>query len=154
MITSGQQLAGYYQPRPSVTQVFDYSTNTAGFIPTVCLSGAADDTVSYQRTIKLKSNHTGTYRLSVPDSFNPITDATPLAYQLYRGNQVGSGVGNSIPLTRPSGRKEPFLGATVMRTTYRGHTARSRSRRSADPQPDAAASRPSARAPASEGGRR
>ena len=99
-LTTGQQVGGYYQPRPSVTQVFDYSTNTAGFMPTVCLAGAADDTVSYQRTVKLKSNHTGTYRLNVPDSFKPITDATPLAYQLYRGNQVGSGVGNPISLTR------------------------------------------------------
>jgi hypothetical protein len=122
MITSGQQLAGYYQPRPSVTQVYDYSTNTAGFIPTVCLSGAADDTVSYQRTVTLRSNHTATYRLSVPPSFKPITNATPLAYQLYRGNQVGSGVGNSIPLNRPSGRHEPFLGATVTRTTYSNNT--------------------------------
>jgi len=121
-LTTGQQVGGYYQPRPSVTQVFDYSTNTAGFMPTVCLAGAADDTVSYQRTVKLKSNHTGTYRLNVPDSFKPITDATPLAYQLYRGNQVGSGVGNSIPLNRPSGRKEPFLGATVTRTVYQNNT--------------------------------
>ena len=122
-LTTGQQVGGYYQPRPSVTQVFDYSTNTAGFMPTACLAGAADDTVSYQRTVKLKSNHTGTYRLNVPDSFKPITDATPLAYQLYRGNQVGSGVGNPISLTRPGGRKEPFLGATVLRTTYTDNTA-------------------------------
>jgi len=122
-LTTGQQVGGYYQPRPSVTQVFDYSTNTAGFMPTACLAGAADDMVSYQRTVKLKSNHTATYRLSVPDSFKPITDATPLAYQLYRGSQVGSGVGNPISLTRPGGRKEPFLGATVLRTTYSNHTA-------------------------------
>jgi hypothetical protein len=122
-LTTGQQVGGYYQPRPSVTQVFDYSTNTAGFMPTSCLAGAADDTVSYQRTVKLKSNHTGTYRLKVPDSFDPITNATPLGYQLYRGNQIGSGVGNPISLTRPGGRKEPFLGATVLRTTYTDHTA-------------------------------
>lgn len=121
MIATGQQLAGYYQPRPSVTQVYDYSTNTAGFIPTVCLSGAAGDTVSYQKTVQLRSNRTATYRLTVPSSFDPITDATPLGYQLYRGTQVGSGVGNSIPLNRPSGRKEPFLGATVVRTTFRNH---------------------------------
>ena len=122
MIASGQQVAGYYQPRPSVTQVYDYSTNTAGFMPTVCLSGAADDTVSYQRTLTLRSNHTATYRLSVPESFKPITDATPLAYQLYRGNQVGSGVGNSIQLNRTGGRHEPFLGATVTRTTFKNNT--------------------------------
>jgi hypothetical protein len=122
MITSGQQLAGYYQPRPSVTQVYDYSTNTAGFIPTACLSGAADDTVSYQRTITLRPNRTSTFRLSVPSGFKPITNATPLAYQLYRGSQVGSGVGNSIPLNRPGGRHEPFLGATVTRTTYTDNT--------------------------------
>jgi len=120
-ITTGQQLAGYYQPRPSVTQVYDYSTNTAGFIPTSCLSGAADDTVSYQKSVTLKSNRTSTYRLSVPDSFNPITNATPVAYQLYRGNQVGSGVGNPIPLNRPGGRREPFLGATIVRTSFRNH---------------------------------
>ncbi len=97
-------------------------SRNAGLIPTACLSGAADDTVSYQRTITLRSNHTATYRLSMRDSFKPITNATPLAYQLYRSNQVGSGVGNSIPLNRPSGRHEPFLGATVTRTTYRNNT--------------------------------
>ena len=42
---------------------------------------------------------------------------------MYRGSQVGSGVGNPISLTRPGGRKEPFLGATVLRTTYSNHTA-------------------------------
>jgi hypothetical protein len=121
-LTTGQQVGGYYQPRPSVTQVFDYSTNTAGFMPTACLSGAADDTVSYQRTITLKSNRTSTYRLSVPDSFDPITDATPIAYQLYRGNQIGSGTGEPIPLNRPGGRHDPFLGATVTRTSYSNNT--------------------------------
>ena len=118
MLTTGQQVAGYYQPRPSVTQVYDYSTNTAGFMPTECLSGAADDTVSYQRTLTLKSKHTATYRLKVPKSFKPITDATPVAYQLYRGSQVGSGVGNPIP----SGSHEPFLGATITKTRFSNGT--------------------------------
>jgi len=122
-LTTGQQVAGYYQPKPSVTQVFDYSTNTAGFMPTSCISGASDDTVSYQRTVTLRSNHTATYRLSVPDSFDPITNGTPIGYQLYRGTQIGSGVGNPIPLNRPGTRREPFLGATVLRSSYTNHTA-------------------------------
>jgi hypothetical protein len=122
MIAVGQQLGAYYQANNAVTQVYDYSTNVAGFIPSVCLNFPSDSTVTYSRTVKLRSNRTQTYRVNLPSNFQPDTarGATAYGYQLYRGTQIGSGVGNKI--TRTPQRHQPFLGATVTRAVVRNNT--------------------------------
>jgi hypothetical protein len=119
-ITAGQQVGGYYNPRAGVTQVYDYSTNQAGFMPSACLAAPSGDTVTYERAVTLRSNRTSTYRLSVPEGFDPISSnrATPIAYQLYRGTNVGSGVGNSVRSGTSRFRHTPVLGAQVIRTRW------------------------------------
>jgi hypothetical protein len=119
-ITAGQQVGGYYNPRAGVTQVYDYSTNQAGFMPSACLVAPTGDTVTYERTVTLRSNRTSTYRLQVPDGFQPYSanNSTPIAYQLYRGTQIGSGVGNAVRSGTSRFRHRPAFGATIVRTRW------------------------------------
>jgi hypothetical protein len=126
-LSPGQQVAGYYSPRQGVTQVYDYATNQAGFVPSALLDAPAATDKTYKRTVTLRSNRTRTYRLKVPAGFEPNTSRNPgggrqltVDYQIYYG-QVGSGVANPI---RTSGRgaHEPFLGATVTRSSFKDNT--------------------------------
>lgn len=115
LVSPGEQVAAYYKANSSTLQVYDYSTNTAGFVASNCVTGPKKDAQTYERKVQLRSNRTQTYRLKLPQGFKAVSvhGSTPIAYQLYAGLR-GSGVGNYI---RPSGGgvHKPFLGATVVR---------------------------------------
>jgi hypothetical protein len=119
MASVGQQFGAYYQASQAVTQVYDYSTNQAGFLPTVCVNFPSEATVSTINTFTLKSNQTKTYTLKTPKGFKPDTaqGRTAIGYTLYRNTALGFGVGN--PITSTPKRHEPFQGATITRAVYR-----------------------------------
>jgi hypothetical protein len=121
-VAVGQRFGAYNQPSAAVTQVYDYSTNQAGFLPTVCLNLPSDATVATTKTFSLRSNQTRTYRVRTPQGFRPDTaqGRTAIGYALYRGTAIGSGVGN--PITSSPRRHEPFQGATITRAVYRNGT--------------------------------
>jgi hypothetical protein len=123
-ISVGQQVGGYYSPRQGVTQVYDYATNTPGFLPSACLTPPTSTAKTYARTITLRANRTTTYKLNLPSGFKAIVarkGATPVGYALYQGNRVGTGVG--VPIgTSGTGSHQPFLGATVTRSSFSGNT--------------------------------
>lgn len=116
LLSPGEQVAAYYQANSSTLQVYDYSSNTPGFIDADCAQGPGPSAQTFERTVRLRSNRTQTYRLSLPEEFEPVSvqGSTPIGYQLYVGNQRGSGVGNYIR-ARGGGVHRPFLGATVIR---------------------------------------
>jgi hypothetical protein len=121
-VAVGQRLGAYDQPSTAITQVYDYSTNQAGFLPSVCLNFPSDATVATTKTFTLRSNRTQTYTMRTPQGFRPDTaqGRTAIGYALYRGTMIGSGVGN--PITRSPRRHEPFQGATITRAIYRNGT--------------------------------
>jgi hypothetical protein len=114
-LAPGQQVAAYYKANGSTLQVYDYTTNTAGFAPSRCLTGPKQRAKTYWKTFRLRSNTTQTYKLSLPSGFKAVSvnASTPIAYQLYVGSARGSGVGNSIT-AKGGGVHKPFLGATVI----------------------------------------
>jgi hypothetical protein len=116
VLTPGQQVAAYYGANSTTLQVYDYATNTAGFAASNCLTGPKPRAQTYSDTFRLRSNNTQTYRLTLPQGFKAISvrGSTPIAYQLYVGHQLGSGVGNYIR-AQGGGVHKPFLGATVVR---------------------------------------
>jgi hypothetical protein len=116
LLSPGEQVAAYYQANSSTLQVYDYSTNMAGFVAASCARGPAEQARTYDRTFRLRSNRTRTYRLPLPEGFEPVSvrGSTPVAYQLYPGRQRGFGVGNYIRASG-GGVHRPFLGATVVR---------------------------------------
>ncbi|HEY6757836.1 MAG TPA: hypothetical protein VI318_00020, partial [Baekduia sp.] len=121
-VSVGQQVAGYYSPRSGVTQVYDYATNQSGFMPSVLLTGPTPQLQTYTKVAKLKSNRTMTYTLMLPAGFDAGTgtgNGTPVDYSLYRGSAVGTGVGAGISNTG-KGNHQPFLGATITRSSYNG----------------------------------
>ena len=113
-LAPGQQVAAYYKANGSTLQVYDYTTNTAGFAPSSCLTGPKQQTKTYSKSFRLRSNTTQTYKLSLPSGFKAVSvnGSTPIAYQLYVGSSRGSGVGNYIT-AKGGGVHKPFLGATV-----------------------------------------
>jgi hypothetical protein len=108
-------VAAYYAANSSTVQVYDYATNTAGFVASSCVTGPKPKAQTYERKVQLRSNRTQTYRLKLPQGFKAVSvrGSTPIAYQLYAG-QRGSGVGNYIRASG-GGVHKPFLGATVVR---------------------------------------
>jgi hypothetical protein len=116
VLNPAQQVAAYYRANSTTLQVYDYATNTAGFAASNCLTAPKPQAQTYQRTFRLRSNKTQTYRLSLPKGFKAVSvrGSTPVAYQLYVGSQKGSGVGNYIT-AKGGGVHRPFLGATVIR---------------------------------------
>jgi hypothetical protein len=112
----GQQVAAYYRANSSTLQVYDYTTNTAGFVASSCVTGPKPRAQTYSDTFRLRSNRTQTYRLRLPQGFKAVSvrGSTPIAYQLYVGHARGSGVGNYIRASG-GGVHKPFLGATVIR---------------------------------------
>lgn len=114
-LAPGQQVAAYYQANSTTLQVYDYTTNTAGFAPSSCLSAPAPKARTYQQRYTLKANTTKTYRLTLPKGFKAVSvhGSTPVGYQLYVGSARGSGVGNYIT-AKGGGVHKPFLGATVV----------------------------------------
>jgi hypothetical protein len=116
LLSPGEQVAAYYQANSSTLQVYDYSSNTAGFIAASCAKAPTPQAKTYSRTFRLRSNRTRTYRLALPEGFEAVSvrGSTPIGYQLYVGKQRGSGVGNYIR-ARGGGVHQPFLGATVVR---------------------------------------
>jgi len=115
LVSPGEQVAAYYAANSSTVQVYDYATNTAGFVASSCVTGPRPSAQSYERKVQLRSNRTQTYRLKLPQRFKAVSvrGSTPIAYQLYAG-QRGSGVGNYIRASG-GGVHKPFLGATVIR---------------------------------------
>jgi hypothetical protein len=115
LVTPGEQVAAYYAANGSNVQVYDYATNTAGFVASSCVAGPKPRAQTYERKVRLRSNRTQTYRLKLPQGFKAVSvrGSTPIAYQLYAG-QRGSGVGNYIRASG-GGAHKPFLGATVIR---------------------------------------
>jgi hypothetical protein len=116
VVSPGEQVAAYYRANSTTLQVYDYSSNTAGFLASNCATGPQPQARTLERTVRLQSNRTQTYRLSLPQGFEPTGPGTPIAYQLYPGNQRGSGVGNYI--RNSGGVHKPLLGATVVRDGY------------------------------------
>jgi hypothetical protein len=112
----GQLVAAYYQASSSTLQVYDYATNTAGFVASSCVTAPKPRAQTYSDTFRLRSNRTRTYRLRLPQGFKAVSvrGSTPIAYQLYVGHARGSGVGNYIRASG-GGVHKPFLGATVTR---------------------------------------
>jgi hypothetical protein len=115
LVIPGEQVAAYYAASGSTVQVYDYATNTAGFVASRCVTGPKPRAQTYERKIQLRSNRTQTYRLKLPQGFKAVSvrGSTPIAYQLYAGLR-GSGVGNYIRASG-GGVHKPFLGATVIR---------------------------------------
>jgi hypothetical protein len=115
LVSPGEQVAAYYKANSSTVQVYDYSTNTAGFVASNCVTGPKQGAHTYERKVQLRSNRTQTYRLKLPQGFKAVSvhGSTPIAYQLYAGLR-GSGVGNYIRASG-GGVHKPFLGATVIR---------------------------------------
>jgi hypothetical protein len=118
VLSPGEQVAAYYRANSSTVQVYDYSTNTAGFVAASCVTGPREQARTLERTVRLRSNRTQTYRLQLPQGFKAVSvrGSTPIAYQLYSG-QRGSGVGNYIR-AKGGGVHKPFLGATVIRDGF------------------------------------
>jgi hypothetical protein len=116
LLTPGQQVAAYYQANSTTLQVYDYATNTAGFVASNCVTAPKPTAQTYSDTFRLRSNRTRTYRLRLPKGFKAVSvrGSTPIAYQLYVGHARGSGVGNYIRASG-GGVHKPFLGATVIR---------------------------------------
>jgi hypothetical protein len=119
-VSVGQQLAGYYSPSPGVTQVYDYATNQSGFIPSALLNAPASPIKTYTKVVRLKSDRTTTYTLSLPAGFTPGNvnpTGTAIDYSLYRGTALGTGTGMAINAAA-RGNHSTFLNATVLRSTY------------------------------------
>ena len=116
LLSPGEQVAAYYRANATTLQVYDYSSNTAGFLASSCATGPQPRARTLERTIRLRSNRTQTYRLALPRGFEPTGPGTPIAYQLYPGNRRGYGVGNYI--RNRGGVHKPFLGATVVRDGF------------------------------------
>lgn len=116
LLSPGEQVAAYYRANSTTLQVYDYSSNTAGFLASNCATGPQPQARTLERTVRLRSNRTRTYRLRLPQGFEPQGPGTPIAYQLYPGNRRGSGVGNYI--RNRGGVHRPFLGATVIRDGF------------------------------------
>jgi hypothetical protein len=119
LLSPGEQVAAYYRANSSTLQVYDYSSNTAGFVASNCATGPKPQARTLERTVRLRSGRTQTYRLSLPQGFEPQGPGTPIAYQLYPGDRRGYGVANSIR-ARGGGVHKPFLGATVIRDGVSG----------------------------------
>ena len=114
-LTPGDRVAAYYRANSTTLQVYDYATNTAGFAASSALTAPKPQASTTSDTFRLKSNHTTTYKLTLPKGFKAVSvrGSTPIAYQLYVGHQRGSGVGNYIT-AGGGGVHKPFLGATVI----------------------------------------
>jgi hypothetical protein len=119
-VSVGQQFAGYYSPRAGVTQVYDYATNQSGFLPSALLNAPTSPIKTYTKVVRLKSDRTASYTLSLPAGFTPgnaNASATAIDYSLYRGTAIGTGTGMAINTTG-RGNHSTFLNATVVRSTY------------------------------------
>jgi hypothetical protein len=123
LLSPGDQVAAYYKANSSTLQVYDYATNTAGFVASNCVTGPAQRPREVSDTFRLKSNQTRTYRLSLPSGFKPysVRGSTPVAWQLYPGHQYGSGAGDAITAKPSRFVHRSILGATVIGTGIQGN---------------------------------
>ena len=108
-------MAAYYRANGTTLQVYDYSSNTAGFLASNCASGPQPQARTLERTVRLRSNRTQTYRLRLPQGFEPQGRAR---------RSPTSSIRRSPRLRRrqlhPQSRRRPppFLGATVVRDGF------------------------------------
>jgi hypothetical protein len=118
LLSPGEQVAAYYRANSTTLQVYDYATNTPGFVASNCVTGPAQRPREYSDTFRLRSNRTRTYRLSLPSGFKPysVRRSTAIGWQLYPGRRYGSGAGDAISATPSRFVHRAVLGATVVGT--------------------------------------
>lgn len=118
LLSPGDQVAAYYQANSATLQVYDYATNTAGFVASKCVAGPAQRPREFSDTFRLRANQTRTYRLSLPSGFKPysVRGSTAIGWQLYPGHQYGSGAGDAISAKPSTFVHRSVLGATVIGT--------------------------------------
>jgi hypothetical protein len=118
LLSPGDRVAAYYQANSTTLQVYNYATNTAGFVASNCVTGPTQRPREFSDTFRLRSNRTRTYRLSLPSSFKPysVRGSTPIGWQLYPGHQYGSGAGDAISAKPSRFVHRSVLGATVIGT--------------------------------------
>jgi hypothetical protein len=118
LLSPGDRVAAYYQANSTTLQVYNYATNTAGFVASNCVTGPTQRPREFSDTFRLRSNRTRTYRLSLPSGFKPysVRGSTPIGWQLYPGHQYGSGAGDAISAKPSRFVHRSVLGATVIGT--------------------------------------
>ena len=74
---------------------------------------------TWSKTHSLRSEQTRTYTLQLPDSFNKAGSPAAVGYTLYP--RSGPGFAVSQPIGRKGGAQQPYLGVTVLRSSFKGH---------------------------------
>ena len=94
-------------------------------VATVSLSGATAQAATrhvdqtWSKTHSLRSEQTRTYTLRLPDSFKKAGSPAAVGYTLYP--RTGPGFAVSQPIGRKGGAQAPYLGVTVLRSSFKGH---------------------------------
>ena len=78
----------------------------------------ADQARSWSRTVRLHPQRTRTYRLHLPAGFAVASTPDAVGYTLYPRTGPGFAVDHAIG--RHDGRREAYLGATVLRSGFDG----------------------------------
>ncbi len=74
---------------------------------------------TWSKTYSLRSEQTKTYRLQLPASFKKSDSPGAVDYTLYPRTGHGFAVGE--PIGRKGGTQKPYLGVTVLRSSFKGH---------------------------------
>ena len=95
---------------------------TALAIAGVAVSGAHAATSrvdrTWSKTSSLRSDQTKTYRLQLPASFKTADSPAAANYSIYPRTGEGFAVGE--PIGRQGGKQKPYLGVTVLRSSFKG----------------------------------
>ena len=74
---------------------------------------------AWSKTYTLRSEQTKTYRLQLPASFRKADTPGAANYTVYPRTGEGFAVGE--PIGRTGGKQKPYLGVTVLRSSFKGH---------------------------------
>jgi hypothetical protein len=74
---------------------------------------------TWSKTHSLRSAQTRTYTLRLPDSFERANSPAAVGYTLYP--RTGPGFAVSQPIGRDRGAQPPYLGVTVLRSSFNRH---------------------------------
>jgi hypothetical protein len=74
---------------------------------------------TWSKTYSLRSEQTRTYTLRLPDSFKKADSPAAIGYTLYP--RTGPGFAVSRPIGRKGGAQPPYLGVTVLRSSFNRH---------------------------------
>ena len=74
---------------------------------------------TWSNTHSLRSEQTRTYTLRLPDSFTKAASPAAVGYTLYP--RTGPGFAVSRPIGRKGGAQPPYLGVTVLRSSFDRH---------------------------------